>query len=962
MVFLKKLVMNGFKSFARKTEIPLTPGINVIIGPNGSGKSNISDALCFGLGRMSMKSMRAAKASNLIFMGTKAHSPMKEAYVELVFDNSDRGFSIDHTEIIIKRTVKVNGQSSYRINGTLQTRQDVLSLLSQAGIDPKGFNIVLQGEIAGFIKMPGEDRRKVLEEVAGISVYEVRKEKSLHELEKTDEKIKEITATLRERTAYLKNLEKEREQALKFKHYEKTVRRCKATILFKDLEAKEKDCHSTQENIIKKDAEIEKVKSQIEKIKSSISELNKKIETITEHIQKASGLEQESVRKEIANLRAELVGLTVKKENSENRLSEILHRKDELVANIKSSESEIADLNDKSPEVKKKNKQIDEKRKIFDELEEQRKKFYSIEAEFKLLKEKIREREERIIKLDQEADTLVRQAEDLGRDLLSKNIEENFHVTQNLREKLKSNSAKLMNLNSKEIELERFSASKESEIERLENMTSDIAKLDVCPLCKSKITQEHIQNINLETNPKISKLTGELGKIKEEIFHINKEQLSINDEIENIKQEISKREIDSVKLRNIENLKERIKINHESSSILKKSLDSDKQHQVNLEKGYKEFSNIDEKYEQARIDLEELSSRNDMNIDNVIIFKQRELDRIRAIVKGIERDDKILSQEIKDYTEQIKEKSDILRKREKQDFELTEKFKKILDEKSSLSDKIKTGEMEIFKLQEIQRHLQDELNNMKIDFARFDAERQNIFAEFEQYKDEELLPGSKEKLVDQLNHAQIIISQIGSVNMRALEVYDEVKKEYDEIENKLQIVTKEKEDIMKIIETIDIKKKRTFNKTLTAINELFTNNFAQLSTKGVAFLEAENKKEPFEGGINVIIKVGNGKYMDISSLSGGEQTLVALSLIFAIQEYNPYCFYILDEIDAALDKRNAERLAVLLKKYMKKGQYIVVSHNDALITEATHLYGVSMQEGVSKVVSLRIDDDVKTTN
>jgi chromosome segregation protein len=105
--------------------------------------------------------------------------------------------------------------------------------------------------------------------------------------------------------------------------------------------------------------------------------------------------------------------------------------------------------------------------------------------------------------------------------------------------------------------------------------------------------------------------------------------------------------------------------------------------------------------------------------------------------------------------------------------------------------------------------------------------------------------------------------------------------------------------------------------------------------------------------LNIILKVGRGKYFDVSSLSGGEKTIVALSLIFAIQEYKPYCFYIFDEIDAALDKHNSELLAALIKKYMLSGQYIVVSHNDALITEASALYGVSMQENISKIISLK---------
>src|SRR3989344_4428569 len=114
MAHIKKLVMHGFKSFAKKTEIPFNNGINVIIGPNGSGKSNISDAICFALGRLSVKSMRAEKAKNLIFMGSKYIKPAREAFVEIVFDNSDKTFAMDMDEVTLSRAVKHNGQGVYK--------------------------------------------------------------------------------------------------------------------------------------------------------------------------------------------------------------------------------------------------------------------------------------------------------------------------------------------------------------------------------------------------------------------------------------------------------------------------------------------------------------------------------------------------------------------------------------------------------------------------------------------------------------------------------------------------------------------------------------------------------------------------------------------------------------------------------------------------------------------------------
>ena len=120
------------------------------------------------------------------------------------------------------------GQSIYKIGGQTKTRQEVLSLLAQAGIDPNGFNIILQGEIQNFVRMHTDERRKIIEEVSGISIYESRKAKSLKELDKTEEKLKEVESILRERSAYMNNLEKERQQALRFKKLEKDVRVYKA--------------------------------------------------------------------------------------------------------------------------------------------------------------------------------------------------------------------------------------------------------------------------------------------------------------------------------------------------------------------------------------------------------------------------------------------------------------------------------------------------------------------------------------------------------------------------------------------------------------------------------------------------------------------------------------------------------------------------------------------------------------
>ncbi len=144
MPYIKKLIFDGFKSFAQEVEIPFENGMNVIVGPNGSGKSNVVDGICFVLGRLSMKSIRAEKSTNLIFSGSKTRRAASEASVKIIFDNTDKGFSIDAQEIVLERIVRENGQGIYKINHEIKTRQEIIEMLASAVFNLHRFNIVLQ--------------------------------------------------------------------------------------------------------------------------------------------------------------------------------------------------------------------------------------------------------------------------------------------------------------------------------------------------------------------------------------------------------------------------------------------------------------------------------------------------------------------------------------------------------------------------------------------------------------------------------------------------------------------------------------------------------------------------------------------------------------------------------------------------------------------------------------------------
>ena len=371
-----------------------------------------------------------------------------------------------------------------------------------------------------------------------------------------------------------------------------------------------------------------------------------------------------------------------------------------------------------------------------------------------------------------------------------------------------------------------------------------------------------------------------------------------------------------------------------------------------LELKSESLSKIEEKYESKILEIEEISSRREEDIDNTILFRSRDLEAMHSAIKIAKKDIDDLELTIKELGENIEAKANSLEKKEEQERELNERFKKMFENRDNLQKEMQEKNLSLSEIQNDMRQFDDQVNYLKVGQAKLDAERETVQIDLDAYPGIEILKMSMNVLEERLFKTEQALREIGTINMRALEVYDGIKQEYDSIQEKSNTLLKEKDEIIKIIEEVDKKKARTFMRTFNAINDLFTRNFSRLYTKGTANLEIENKEDIFAGGIDIEIKMAKGKYFDVRSLSGGEQTLVALSLLFAIQEHKPYHFYIFDEIDAALDKRNSERLAGLLNQYMKSGQYIVITHNDAIIMDSDVLYGVSMHDGTTKILSL----------
>ena len=213
------------------------------------------------------------------------------------------------------------------------------------------------------------------------------------------------------------------------------------------------------------------------------------------------------------------------------------------------------------------------------------------------------------------------------------------------------------------------------------------------------------------------------------------------------------------------------------------------------------------------------------------------------------------------------------------------------------------------------------------------------------------------ELQNKVNNLKTRISSFGAINLKAVEIYDKLNEEFNKLLEKRETLNAEKKEVVDFIAEMDEKKKEKFMETFVQLEKHFVDIFANLSTKGKVELLVEDEKNLWESGVLIRVKLSEKNYLDIKSLSGGEKTITAVAFIFAVQEFNPASFYVFDEIDAALDIMNCEKLGKLIKKNADKAQYIVVSHSEHFIQSAQSIYGVTMDNSkISSVLSLDLKD------
>lgn len=979
-MYLKEISATGFKSFADKLTISLDGKTTCIVGPNGSGKSNIVDAVRWVLGEQSVKSLRGdSNMSDVIFSGSKNRNALNVATVSLTFDNSDNYINIPYNEITVKRRVYRTGENEYFINNEKCRLKDIADLFLDSGIGKSSFNIISQGEVQKIVSESSYDRRVIFESAAEVLKYKKRKEDALKKLDKTHtnlERVNDIIAELEIQVEPLREQSIKAEEYLKIKNELKNI---EVALLSSEITTINEEYQLTKEKIEKlnneimnlgvqsnkSDTELLDLKNNLSKIELTIKELNNRLLSLTKEEEKINGeknilkerqkydASNSKVHENISSLKEE----KLKKEN-------IIHLDkidlDTLQNELESIKSEINNLTLLGNTSKK------EYQDSFNEYNEKTKLLADIDHKIGIIEDYINNggtinnsikailNNPRLRGIHQTLGALLEIDEKYLKALdVSLGGSKQFIVVEN------EDSAKCAINYLKDNKLGRATFFPISVIKPrgvdldtlnvVRNMQGFISVLMDVVKYDSKyynVVSNQVGNVllvdNIDNANKISKVINQRYKIVTldgDIVHIggtmtggslntSKSIFEEKHELETLR--VKRREIAEV----IVTLEENIK---SSTSKLEDNSEKIRQKEIVLiqtqEKYNTKKSSLDITNEEYNNIINELRSLENL-VDSSL---SKEEDRIMKL-----------------YYETSREKEEVVR-------EIARSTKE-KDKISSTIDNIEATN----KLNNTSLYTKEkELKTLEINISKMDVLLDNylrILSEdyemtYEKAKSNYILEMDTKEARSLVNSYKNRIKQIGMVNVQAIEDYKRVSERYNFLNSQKDDLLNAKDTLLEIINEMDTVMKEEFLTTFNKIDIEFQEVFKQLFKGGSASLKLTNPDDLLETGVDIIASPPGKKLTSINLLSGGEKTLTAICLIFAILNVKPIPFCLFDEVEAALDEANVDNFGKYLNNYKDKTQFLIITHKKRTMEYANTLYGITMQEsGVSKLVSVKLDN------
>lgn len=977
-MYLKEIKISGFKSFADKTNITLDDKITCIVGPNGSGKSNIIDAVKWVLGEQSVKSLRGTNnMSDVIFAGSKSRSPLNLASVSLVFDNSDSYLKVPYTEISVTRKVFRSGENEYYLNNEKCRLKDIYDLFLDSGMGKYAFNIISQGEVSKIISDSPLERRTIFEEAAGVLKYKRRKEEALKKLDKTNENLTRVKDIIKELEEQIEPLKIQSEKANKYLKIKENLEQIEIALIANDLEKlnvlyheQTKQIEDLTNEIIEKttsitndDIELENKKQELEKINENLTSLQQNLLLLTKEEEKLNGekniikerskydAEDVKVHENITNLKEQKLSLNNKLLSIKTDLTILDNKIKDNIKESSNKNNEYVSLNNTKEEIKNKISSLENsisqteyKIKYLNDYIENSSFPMSVKRLLNNPKLKgIHNTISKLIDVEEKYALSLEVALGGAKDYV---VVDNPNIAKACINYLKENNLGRVTFFPLDVIKPRFIdnetlnelKTKEGFINVLSNLVSydEMYKNIVFNQLGNVLVINNIDNANI-----ISKVINNKYKI-----------VTLDGEIINVGGSIT------------------------GGTIKKKSIISEKYELENLltkkELGEKEILSLKEKQEIILKDIKEKETTlYEIGKEKVLLTEEYNakhenynnlkdtLDRVTLELNNLEdlEDNSIKSEEekiLEKYYEVLKEKELV-----------NKKLLLLTDDKEKVSSLIEEYQAKYRLNNSNIRNLEEKKKTLEIDSSKMSVKMDNLLTilsetyqmTFEKAKANYVLEEDIDVARKNVNIYKKELKEIGIVNLGAIEEYERVSKRYDFLTKQNNDLEEAITTLLKIINELDNVMEKEFIKTFKEIEIEFNNVFKELFGGGYAKLKLTDESNILETGVNIEVSPPGKKITSISLLSGGEKTLTAISLLFAVLNIKKIPFCLFDEVEAALDEANVDRVGAYFSKYIGKTQLIIITHKKKTMEYANTLYGITMQEsGVSKLVSVKLVD------
>ena len=979
-MYLKEIQATGFKSFADKLTISLDNKTTCIVGPNGSGKSNIVDAVRWVLGEQSVKSLRGDSGmTDVIFAGSKSRSPLNVASVSLTFDNSDNYLNIPYNEVQIKRRVYRSGENEYFLNGDKCRLKDIIDLFMDSGIGKTSFNIISQGEIDKILSTNASDRRSIFEEAAGVLKYKKRKEEALHKLDKTHDNMNRVNDIISELEVQVEPLRIQSEEARKYLDTKEKLEKVEVALLAEEIgkinynynsskERKEKittEIFNTSVSSNSFESDLIKKKNELSKLEIEINELREKLLSLTKEEEKLNGEKQ---------LLQERSKYKANDQKIHDSLSSLKESKLQLENEIYLRNNDLKDLY-KELEIKQK-----EVNTIENDLSKAKNNYSNLLNESNYKRRDLIEINQRI-------------------EVLSNNIENGSSLSTGVKSVL--NNPRLTGIydilgnivSCKEEYTKALEVSLTASKQYIIVDNEDSAKKAISYLKENNLgrvtflplTAVKPRGIDPEIVHSIEREEGYIDSFINLVDYDNKFHNVVSNQLGNI---IVVKDMDAGTRisRKINNKYRIVTLDGEVFNVggsitggslkFTKSLISYKQ-ELETSKRKKDELNLLIK------ELDETVSNINNNVQNLegkmydeksaLYNIEEQIKNINSLIEGLNSKSETINSNLKSL-EHVVDSSlseeeqkimelyyEVSRNKEEIQKELVTSEKnrdKLSQEIEELTAKNKLNNSENLKLEKELKELEINLSKMEVKLDNYlNILNEDYEMTYEKAKENYSLEVSVEEAHSLVSTYKSDIKRLGMVNLAAIEEYKRVKERYDFLTSQRDDLSNAKDTLIEIISEMDEVMKQEFTKSFKAIDEEFRKVFKELFKGGDANIKLVDPNNVLESDILINASPPGKKLKAITLLSGGEKTLTAISLIFAILNVRTIPFCLFDEVEAALDEANVDNFGNYLEHYKDKTQFLIITHKKKTMEYADTLYGITMQEsGVSKLVSVKFDN------